>query len=90
MIGLGFMIRFGLVISSWGFIIRCRGFESFTSLTVDGLLVVAGAEVLIEDGAVPAVKRVLASIRITEMIDLNFLQIISHFKILYISDSQTG
>ena len=76
MIGFGLMIRFGLVIrfwfmiGRWGFIIRGRGFESFTSLAVDGLFVVASAEVLVEDGAVAAVERVLAPVRIAEMINL--------------------
>jgi hypothetical protein len=70
MIRFGFVIRFGLVIVRWGFVIRGRGFESFTSLAVDGLLVVASAEVLVEDGAVTAMERVLAPVRVAEMVDL--------------------
>jgi hypothetical protein len=70
MIRFGFVIRFGLVIGRWGFVIWGRGFESFTPLAVDGLLVVASAEVLVKDGAVTAMERVLAPVRVAEMVDL--------------------
>ncbi len=70
MIRFGFVIRFGLVIGRWRFVIRGRGFESFTSFAIDGLLVVASAEVLVEDGAVTAMERVLAPVRVAEMVDL--------------------
>ena len=37
---------------------------------VDCLAVVAGAQVLVEDGAVRAVERVLLAIRVAEVVDL--------------------
>ena len=53
-------------------IVRARGFESLSSLAVDGLGVVAGAEVLVEDGAVAAVERLLSTVRVAEVVNLEW------------------
>jgi len=51
---------------------RCRGGRSisFSRGTVDIVLVVTGAKVLIEQGSIPAVVGVLLSVCVAEVVDL--------------------
>ena len=70
MILLGFVVGLRLVVDGRRLVVRTRWFESLSALAVDGLRVVAGAEVLVEDGAVAAVEGLLAAVRVAEVIDL--------------------
>ena len=46
------------------------GGVALAAAAVDGLGVVARAEVLVEDGAVAALERLLAAVRVAEVVDL--------------------
>ena len=46
------------------------GRVSLAAAAVDGLRVVARAQVLVEDGAVAALERLLAAVRLAEVVDL--------------------
>lgn len=85
-VGGGFMVRSGFVVGGWfvirsrfvvgsGFVIRLRFVIrfwriAFPTSTFDIVLVVAGSQILIENGAVPAVKCVLLAVLMAEMVDL--------------------
>ena len=72
MIWLGFMVGLRLVVDGRRLVVRTRWFESLSALAVDGLRVVAGAEVLVEDGAVAAVERLLSTVRVAEVVNLEW------------------
>jgi hypothetical protein len=63
-----------VVVGGGRFVVRGRGFESLSSFAVDGLGVVAGAEVLVEDGAVATVEGLLAAVGVAEVVDLEPIQ----------------
>ena len=65
----GLMVRLGMVVGVVVWFVLYGG-VSLAAAAVDGLRVVARAQVLVEDGAVAALERLLATVRLAEVVDL--------------------
>ena len=67
MVGSGGMVRcVGYLVGSSSRVGSCRG----TSTAMNIVLIVAGSQVLVEHGSISTVKRILLTVRVTEVINL--------------------